>query len=81
MPFKKIILFLILFNAFGATPMHAQTRKKATTQKTVTAKKAKPRKTKSIASDDGEYYNGHKIYTGPRGGRYYINRNGNKTYI
>lgn len=26
-------------------------------------------------------YNGKKVYTGPRGGRYYINDNGNKTYI
>lgn len=26
-------------------------------------------------------YNGKKVYTGPRGGRYYINKNGNKTYI
>ena len=26
-------------------------------------------------------YNGKKVYTGPRGGRYYINSNGNKTYI
>jgi hypothetical protein len=23
----------------------------------------------------------HVIYTGPRGGRYYINKNGNKTYV
>jgi hypothetical protein len=26
-------------------------------------------------------YNGHTVYTGPRGGCYYINSNGNKTYI
>ncbi|GAA6771346.1 hypothetical protein [Flavobacterium sp. CGRL2] len=26
-------------------------------------------------------YNGKKVYTGPRGGKYYINKNGNKTYI
>jgi hypothetical protein len=26
-------------------------------------------------------YKGHTIYVGPRGGRYYINSNGNKTYI
>jgi colicin import membrane protein len=26
-------------------------------------------------------YNGKKVYTGPRGGRYYINSNGNKTYL
>lgn len=28
-----------------------------------------------------ETYNGRTIYTGPRGGRYYINSNGRKTYI
>jgi colicin import membrane protein len=26
-------------------------------------------------------YNGKKVFTGPRGGKYYINKNGNKTYI
>lgn len=26
-------------------------------------------------------YNGKKVYTGSRGGTYYINKNGNKTYI
>ena len=26
-------------------------------------------------------YNGKKVYTGPRGGKYYINKNGNKTYV
>jgi colicin import membrane protein len=26
-------------------------------------------------------YKGKKVYTGPRGGRYYINKNGNKTYL
>lgn len=26
-------------------------------------------------------YKGRKVYTGPRGGKYYINKNGNKTYI
>lgn len=26
-------------------------------------------------------YNGHTVYTGPRGGCYYINKNNNKTYI
>ncbi|MBX9853196.1 MAG: hypothetical protein K2X86_15740 [Cytophagaceae bacterium] len=31
--------------------------------------------------DNTEYYNGHVVFTGPRGGKYYINSNGNKTYI
>lgn len=28
-----------------------------------------------------EYYNGHVVHTGKRGGRYYINSHGNKTYL
>lgn len=28
-----------------------------------------------------EWYQGERVYTGPRGGRYYMNSNGNKTYI
>ena len=28
-----------------------------------------------------EGYNGKAIYTGKRGGKYYINKSGNKTYI
>ncbi|WP_158569033.1 hypothetical protein [Chitinophaga silvisoli] len=26
-------------------------------------------------------YNGHKLYKGTRGGCYYLNKNGNKTYV
>ena len=26
-------------------------------------------------------YNGHQLYTGPKGGCYYYNSNGNKTYV
>ena len=28
-----------------------------------------------------ETYNGHAVYTGPRGGRYYYSKNGRKVYI
>ncbi|MBS1572297.1 MAG: hypothetical protein JST62_07895 [Bacteroidetes bacterium] len=28
-----------------------------------------------------ELYKGHPVYKGPKGGKYYINKNGNKTYI
>jgi colicin import membrane protein len=28
-----------------------------------------------------ETYKGHAVYVGPKGGKYYINKNGNKTYI
>ena len=39
---------------------------------------------KASAGDDkisGKDDKGRTIYEGPRGGRYYINTNGNKTYI
>jgi hypothetical protein len=26
-------------------------------------------------------YNGHQLYTGPKGGCFYYNSNGNKTYV
>lgn len=42
------------------------------TQSTVTSKS----KDKSAGK-----YNGKKVYRGPKGGTYYINSNGNKTYI
>jgi len=73
---KQFLLVLSFFAAFGLNPAEAQKRKKSTTQKV-----QKVQKVKKQSSDAGEYYNGHKIYTGPRGGRYYINKNGNKTYI
>lgn len=41
--------------------------------------KKKAKVNKSSSSNDT--YNGNEIHTGPRGGRYYINKNGNKTYI
>ncbi|HAZ00604.1 MAG: hypothetical protein A2W90_04950 [Bacteroidetes bacterium GWF2_42_66] len=38
-------------------------------------------KSKSTPSKSKGYYKDKTIYTGPRGGKYYINKNGNKTYI
>ena len=39
----------------------------------------------SIEEDTDEdticYYNGRRLYRGPQGGCYYINSNGNKTYV
>lgn len=66
---------LTLIVAFGSTNAFAQSSAK------VKAKTSKVHKVKKSASSNGDYYNGHKIYTGPRGGRYYINSNGKKTYI
>ncbi len=50
--------------------------KKATSKVRETSEKAP-----KIADKVTGTYNGKKVYTGPRGGRYYINSNGNKTYI
>lgn len=36
---------------------------------------------KDYSSDAYNYGSGQTIYTGPRGGQYYINSNGNKTYV
>lgn len=68
---KQIFLLLILVASFGTTHSFAQTKTKA---------KAKIYKSKTPTAKAGEYYNGHKIITGPRGCKYYINKNGNKTY-
>jgi hypothetical protein len=34
----------------------------------------------SLNGPCGEYH-GHELYKGPKGGCYYINKNGNKTYV
>lgn len=47
--------------------------------KEVREEKQKVKKEKNVSS--GDTYNGRTIHTGPRGGKYYINKNGNKTYI
>ncbi len=56
----------------------SNTKAKSPKAKTNTkAKTTKASKTsKAVATE-----NGRTIYTGPRGGKYYINKNGNKTYI
>lgn len=44
----------------------------------------KSNKTKTSSNKEvrsTETYHGHPVYTGPKGGKYYYNKNGNKTYI
>lgn len=36
---------------------------------------------RDYSSDANNYGSGRTIHTGPRGGQYYINENGNKTYV
>ncbi len=49
-------------------------------KKAPTFKESNEKAPKTPDKITGEY-NGKKVYTGPRGGKYYINKNGNKTYI
>jgi colicin import membrane protein len=49
-------------------------------KKAPTLKESNEKAPKTPDKITGEY-NGKKVYTGPRGGKYYINKNGNKTYI
>jgi colicin import membrane protein len=69
---KNFLLLLMLFITIGSTQSFGQRKAKT---------KAKTHKVKRSSSESSDYYNGNKIYTGPRGGRYYINSNGKKTYI
>lgn len=80
---RKLLLLSFLF--FGITALnqiHAQTKKNSV--KKSTAKSSSSKKTivtKSKSADTEKTYNGHKVYTGPKGGKYYINSHGKKTYI
>lgn len=38
-------------------------------------------KPKDYSIEANKYYQGKTVYTGSRGGQYYINSNGNKTYV
>lgn len=49
--------------------------------KTKTVKKTTAVKQLRLTDKVSGTYNGKKVYTGPKGGKYYINKNGNKTYI
>ena len=71
---KRILLFVLLFANFDITTF-AQRKSKGK------IRTHQSHKIHATSSDNGEYYNGHKIFTGPRGGKYYINSNGKKTYI
>lgn len=69
---KRILVLLLMFTTMGSTQSFAQKKGRS---------KAKTHKVRGSSSESDDYYNGHKIYTGPRGGRYYINSKGQKTYI
>ena len=67
----------------AVTEKTTKAKKETTSAKKTAEVKLKETTEKAPKTPDkvtGEY-NGKKVYTGPRGGRYYINKNGNKTYI
>lgn len=80
---KKLLLFsFFIFSLAILNHTQAQT-KKTSIKKPITKSSSSKKKvvTKSKSDVMEETYNGHKVYTGPRGGKYYINSHGNKTYI
>ena len=56
-------------------------KEKATSAKPIKKIKETNEKAPKVADKITGEYNGKKVYTGPRGGKYYINSNGNKTYL
>lgn len=72
------LLLLVLLTSPGTAPAFADGKAKGKA-KTTTTQQTQP--VKQTLKDDGEYHYGHKIMTGPRGGKYYVNGNGKKVYI
>lgn len=65
------------FSNFDSISPPATVRSTAPTQNNNTYQRSQDR----ASSITCEYYNGKRVITGPRGGKYYINSNGNKTYV
>jgi colicin import membrane protein len=70
------------YNQVKTKTKAAVTTQKMKTQTTVKKQTATAKTAEKKVTDKAtETYNGKKVYTGPKGGKYYINSNGNKTYI
>lgn len=76
---NKLTAFLIAIAMCVAVNSNAQ-KTKTTHKKTYSKRGGGSYATPNTCSST-ETYNGHEVFTGPRGGKYYINKNGNKTYI
>jgi colicin import membrane protein len=61
----------------STTESKSSSTSKAKAKKETASQEKAPRVPDKVTGE----YNGKKVYTGPRGGTYYINSNGNKTYI
>ncbi len=82
--FKTIFALLVAtFISYGVSAQAASTTAKTTTTQTTTTKTATPDKpgagdkvNKALKGPNGEV-----VYTGPKGGNYYISKAGKKTYL
>lgn len=90
---KKLFIVLLVI-VFSTTILEAKTHKKhsvnakSNTVQTPTQSKSRTKSKKSESPTskttkikESDYYNGHKVFTGERGGRYYLNDKGKKVYI
>lgn len=81
---KVIGLFIVAF-LLSSVNSFSQEKKDKSTQKATTEQTKKKDADKSgtvdkvVAGQKGP--NGEKVYEGPKGGQYYMNKNGNKVYL
>lgn len=68
-------------NSAAGKAKAAANKTEAKTKKTIKERVSNEKAPKNNKDKVTGTYKGKKVYTGPRGGRYYINSNGNKTYI
>lgn len=91
---KKLVWLLSMVMMFGVFSLNAQEKKISKKDKTEQTqmksdkpvKKGKMEKTEKAASTDKivagkKGPEGQTVYEGAKGGQYYINKNGNKTYL
>lgn len=79
-PVKKVVVKSETKKTETKVATKKETVSKTTKKKTPILKESNEKAPKTPDKVTGEY-NGKKVFTGPRGGKYYINKNGNKTYI
>jgi len=77
---KAFGIALLLSGIFAVTNVSAQTTPAQTTPATTTTTKAATPAAKNNDKIIGTDAKGNKVYQGPKGGQYYINSKGVKTY-
>ena len=76
-----LIMAFLLFANVPANITAANDHQTTTQQQKKKAKKQSTKKKSTKAKQQGCTHNGRQLHVGPRGGCYYINGNGNKTYV